>query len=325
MPNEPTLLVTAYLLHLKTERGLAAHTLSNYERELQALLQLQVLASGAKNLSSIDELTIRKSVANANSQGLSARSIARRLSAWRGFFDWLVLQGNALKNPVRLVKAPKSGKRLPKALSPDAAHALMTQANTSDATNAVRDAAMAELLYSSGLRLAELISLDWQYIEQANYRSNSWIDLTEAQATVTGKGQKVRVVPIGSHAIAAINAWLPLRASFCKSGKSDQQALFLGTRGARISPRSVQHALANLSLAAGTASKVHPHVLRHSFASHVLQSSGDLRAVQELLGHANIQTTQIYTSLDFQRLAAVYDAAHPRAKKAKTGTKQNHG
>jgi integrase/recombinase XerC len=318
-------LVTAYLLHLKTERGLAAHTLSNYERELQALLQLDPIASGTKNLRTIDELTIRKSVANANSQGLGPRSIARRLSAWRGFFDWLVLQGGTQKNPVRLVKAPKPGKRLPKALSPDAAHSLMTQANASDAPNAVRDAAMVELLYSSGLRLAELISLDWQYVEQPNYRSASWIDLAEAQATVTGKGQKVRVVPVGSHAIAAINAWLALRANFCNSGVSDPQALFLGTRGARISPRSVQQALANLSLAAGTATKVHPHVLRHSFASHVLQSSGDLRAVQELLGHANIQTTQIYTSLDFQRLAAVYDSAHPRAKKAKIDTKESHG
>lgn len=304
-----------YLHELQFERGLSAHTLSNYARELQQL----ALVLGDSPLAQCSEHHIRSALASANQQGLSPASLARRLSAWRGFFSWAVLQQLTALNPCKSVRAPKGGKRLPKALAPDATQSLMEfSAPTQQAhPNDFRDHAILELLYSSGLRLAELIQLDVRYIKNHDYESVGWIDLAEAQVSVLGKGSKRRTVPIGTAALKAIDLWLSAREAFCAELRPEQidpYALFLANRGKRIAPRAVQHLVSNMAQRAGIAAKVHPHVLRHSFASHLLQSSADLRGVQELLGHANIGSTQIYTSLDFQHLSAVYDAAHPRAK-----------
>ncbi len=307
--------IDAYLHGLQFERGLSAQTLKNYTLELAQLN----LALGNIPLAQVTEQQVRMAMGKANQQGLSPASLALRLSAWRGFFNWAATQQLVPSNPCRGVRAPKPAKRLPKALAPDAATNLMESSSPpSEATPiAYRDHAILELLYSSGLRLSELIQLDWRYIKTADYESTGWIDLTEAQATVLGKGSKRRAVPIGQPAVQALQQWLQHRAKFCEhiaADKVDPNALFLAARGKRLHGRAVQQLVGNAAARAGIQAKVHPHVLRHSFASHLLQSSADLRGVQELLGHANISSTQIYTSLDFQRLAAVYDAAHPRAK-----------
>jgi integrase/recombinase XerC len=309
-----------YLHELAFERGLAANTLSNYKRELALLPQV----ARDTPLEQLTEEHMRLAMATANQQGLAPASLTRRLSAWRGFFDWAVQHNLIAHNPCKGVRGPKAGKRLPKALPPDAAQALM-QSSAPSAPEAkpqqYRDHAIVELLYSSGLRLTELIQLDSRYFKTTDYESLGWIDLAEAQVSVLGKGNKRRSVPIGKAALKAIELWLAARETFCAqlpAHQVDPHALFLATRGKRIAGRAVQQLVGDLAARAGIAAKVHPHVLRHSFASHLLQSSADLRGVQELLGHANIGTTQIYTSLDFQRLAAVYDAAHPRAKVAKT-------
>ena len=221
------------------------------------------------------------------------------LSAWRGFFNYLLRDHGFNDNPCSGLRAPKSVKALPQALSPDEATRLVDfPADTSDA---LRDKAMFELLYSSGLRLAELVGLDPQQLE-----------MTEGVVRVTGKGNKTRIVPLGSFAISALQAWLAVRSQLANA---DEPALFVGQRGKRISPRVVQLRMKHWGITQGIHSNVHPHVLRHSFATHVLQSSGDLRAVQEMLGHASISTTQVYTHLDFQYLSKIYDAAHPRAKR----------
>jgi integrase/recombinase XerC len=243
---------------------------------------------------------IRRFVATLHGQGLNGKSIARTLSAWRGFFDYLNLKSDMPSNPCIGMRAPKSAKTLPQALSTDQAVKLVS-IDDSEGTLAVRDHAILELFYSSGLRLAELIGLNLEDV-----------DLKSGIATVTGKGNKTRMVPVGSHAIAALERWLQIRPQL--QGK-DPQALFVSKLGKRISGRAVQYRLKEWAIKQGINSDVHPHMLRHSFATHVLQSSGDLRAVQEMLGHANISTTQVYTHLDFQHLAKVYDAAHPRAKK----------
>jgi integrase/recombinase XerC len=257
-------------------------------------------------------------VAAAARAGLAPSSIARRLSAWRGFFDWLAARGELGTNPARGVRAPRRGKRLPKALAPDLALRYVVPAEDEDTASfeRTRDQAVIELLYSSGLRLSELTGLDARYVEAAGgYRSAGWLSRDEAEVQVLGKGGKRRTVPVGGPALAAIDAWLARRAAFLALHPgADPHALFLSTRGARLSGRAVQRSVRRIAIERGVPVDVHPHVLRHSFASHLLQSSGDLRAVQELLGHASIATTQVYTSLDFQRLAAVYDAAHPRAR-----------
>lgn len=264
-----------------------------------------------------DERAVRSWVAGVSRQGLSPRSVARRLSAWRGFYDWLAEAKGLAGNPVRGVRAPKAPRRLPSALAPDQAVRLVDSPDA-DGFEAIRDRAIYELLYSSGLRLSELVGLDCRYFEpEAGLpRSASWLELEQAQVHVTGKGAKRRTVPVGAAARDALTRWLLERGRLLSlNASSDPRALFLSARGSRLSARSIQARLARHGIARGIPARVHPHMLRHSFASHLLQSSGDLRAVQELLGHASIASTQVYTALDFQRLAAVYDAAHPRARR----------
>jgi len=314
-PIDPVNPIQTWLEHLRVERGYSARTLAAYGREMTVLADP---LSPPAVLAKLNEATLRRSVAQAIRDGLSPRSVARRLSAWRGFFDWFARHGGPAANPARPIRAPRAGQRLPKALSPDATAGLLDQ-SPDDATAgflAVRDHAIAELFYSCGLRLAELVTLDCTWSEHDGRRSNAWIDLPEREATVLGKGNKTRLVPIGSTAADALRRWLQMRAQFVLGHPhADPDALFLSIRGTRLAPRSVQSRIETLGRLRGAPVRLHPHVLRHSFASHLLQSSADLRGVQELLGHANLSTTQIYTSLDFQRLAAVYDAAHPHARR----------
>ena len=313
--------IASFLEQLRVERAYSPKTIAAYLADLEQLAGLaHERGHGAAKLDwhSIDERAVRSWVARASRDGASPRSIARRLSAWRGFFDWLAEHRGGTGNPARGVRAPRLPKRLPSALAPDQAVRLVADPQA-DGFEALRDRAMAELLYSSGLRLAELISLDIRYFEPAagRPRSASWLSLSEAEVIVTGKGAKRRSVPVGRDALAALHAWLSERERFLTLNQPfDERALFLSRRGQRLSGRSVQLRLKRRGIAQGVAASVHPHMLRHSFASHLLQSSGDLRAVQELLGHASIASTQVYTALDFQRLAAVYDAAHPRARRA---------
>jgi len=313
--------VAAYLARLETERGYSSHTIAGYRRDLATLIDLHKQAGGARqDWRAIADASIRRWVAQLSRQGLSAKSLARTLSAWRGFFDALAEEGKVEINPVRAVRAPKLPRRLPKALSVDQAMQLVAEpASAGDSTfELVRDQAIIELLYSSGLRLSELTSLDAEYVHggRAGYRSLSWFDAQGAEVTVEGKGGKKRSVPVGAPAMAALQAWCDRRRDWLRlHPERHTPALFITRRGTRLSNRSVQLRLKQLAIRRSASASVHPHVLRHSFASHLLQSSGDLRAVQELLGHANIATTQIYTALDFQRLAAVYDAAHPRARR----------
>jgi integrase/recombinase XerC len=286
----------AFEQYLAAERGLSANTRESYRRDLAALAAM----AGNTPLEKIGAQQIRRFIAQQHSRGLSGKSLARMLSAWRGFFGWLTRRHGLAANPCAGMRAPKSAKALPKSLSPDVAAQLLD--THVESALLLRDQAMFELLYSSGLRLAELVSLDLP-----DARS-----IAAGEIEVTGKGAKTRVVPVGSHAAAAVAAWLKERAGLARN---DEPALFLNLHGGRLSPRSVQTRLRLFAQRQGIAGNVHPHMLRHSFASHVLQSSGDLRAVQEMLGHASISTTQVYTHLDFQHLAKVYDAAHPRAKK----------
>jgi integrase/recombinase XerC len=313
--------IDGYLDSLTEIRQLSPHTVTNYRRDLQELVALATADGKQSSLSSIAHFQIRKFAAQLHGKGLNARSIARKLSSWRGFFAWLSEQTPLASNPVDGVRAPKRSKPLPKALSADDAVRLVSQTDPArDAGNSQQlcNHAMFELLYSSGLRVSELAGLDVRYVKEAGHISAGWIDFDGKEVTVTGKGNKMRSVPVGQPALAAVTVWLEARAQLLKARGADGQdepALFLSERGARISVRLVQSRLKAHAQAIGIPSDVHPHMLRHSFASHVLQSSGDLRAVQEMLGHASIAATQVYTALDFQRLAQVYDAAHPRAKK----------
>jgi integrase/recombinase XerC len=288
-------LLKDFLGHLANERRLSKNTVLNYERDIVALLALA--ADTPLDRLQIHEL--RRFVAQLHARGLDGRSLARMLSAWRGFYRYLARDHGYTHNPCVGLRAPKSKKILPQALSPDEAGRLM-EIPAGDAL-ATRDKAIFELFYSSGLRLSELTSL-----------APTDISFSDATVRVTGKGAKTRVVPVGSHALRAVQNWLKERAFLIKAGGD---ALFVSRSGMRLTPRAVQYRIKQWALKLGVNSNVHPHVLRHSFASHVLQSSGDLRAVQEMLGHVSISTTQIYTHLDFQYLAKVYDAAHPRAKK----------
>ncbi|MEZ0247459.1 MAG: tyrosine recombinase XerC [Methylophilaceae bacterium] len=290
--------LAAYLDHLAHERGLSPLTCENYGRDIRTLQQL----AGEITLQNLKTAHIRRFIATLHGRGIGGKSIARMLSAWRGFFAFLSRRHGIDNNPCVGMRPPKSAKTLPQALSPEQASKLVDISD--DDTLAVRDHAMLELFYSSGLRLAELVSLNVD-----------GLDLAEGTVTVTGKGNKTRIVPVGRHAIEAIQTWLPQR-TLLKT--ADETALFIGRTGKRLTPRAVQYRLKTWAIKQGIAGNVHPHILRHSFATHVLQSSGDLRAVQEMLGHANISTTQVYTHLDFQHLAKVYDQAHPRAKKNKS-------
>lgn len=301
--------VDEFLGELSAQRRMSPHTAKAYARDLARLGEL----TAPRPWSELTPHDVRHFVARLHAGGLAPASIARALSAWRSFFQWLSDRGAVASNPVIGIRGPRRAKRLPKALSADQAVTLAAQV-PDESRLAQRDHALVELLYSSGLRLSELTSLDWRYFDPAGERaaSVSWIDLASGEATVRGKGSKTRTVPIGAPAREALTRWLAVRGSI---PGCDERALFVSARGARLAARSVQARLARLARRLGLGVHVHPHMLRHSFASHLLQSSGDLRAVQELLGHANIATTQIYTQLDWQHLAKAYDAAHPRARR----------
>jgi integrase/recombinase XerC len=302
-----------YLAELVTQRQLSPHTVAAYGRDLAELGRF-AHPEGPADWTRLTHLDIRRFAAKLHASGQSPTSIARKLSGWRGFFEWLSQHLGLAANPVAGVRAPRRPRRLPKALAVDDAVQLM-EANLhrrpeeADLCNH----AMFELLYSSGLRVSELTGLDLHHVaaQGGNPASLGWLELEAGEVVVTGKGGKMRRVPVGGPARAALTAWIAVRPPAQDGG----HALFLSGRRTRMSPRVVQQRLKQHAVKAGIPVHVHPHVLRHSFASHLLQSSGDLRAVQELLGHASITSTQVYTALDFQHLAAVYDRAHPRAKR----------
>jgi integrase/recombinase XerC len=322
-------LIEGYLEHVRVEKRLAARTVELYALDLAKLQAYAAAAAGPTGpgvaLTDVKNHHIRRWVASMHSGGRSGRGIALILSGWRGFYGWLGRQGQVASNPVQDVRSPKAPKPLPKALGVDDAVQFADFRSDDDAWLEARDAAMVELLYGSGLRVGELVGLD----VVASPQAKGWIDMQEAQAHVLGKGSKRRSVPVGAVALRALERWLALRgpgvpAAVSQSAAQEKQAqasaaLFQGRHGTRLTAQSVWQRLQRRSLQAGMATPVHPHMLRHSFASHVLQSSSDLRGVQELLGHANISTTQVYTRLDFQHLAKAYDAAHPRAKAKKGG------
>jgi integrase/recombinase XerC len=297
-------LVQAYLNHVTVEKRLAERTVVLYTLDLQRLVAHAVEAR--IGLKDIQNAHIRRWIAQMHGAGRSARGIALILSGWRGFYVWLGRQGLIGHNPVQDVRAPKAGKPLPKALGVDEVVQLASHVEEADhPALEARDACITELLYGCGLRIGELVGLD----VAASGTARGWIDAQDGEAHVLGKGSKRRSVPVGQAALAALARWLEQRTAWA----GEDVALFIGSRGQRLTPQHIRVRLKRRSRLAGLATPVHPHMLRHSFASHVLQSSGDLRAVQELLGHASISTTQVYTRLDFQHLAKVYDAAHPRA------------
>ena len=314
-------LVKRYLDHVRFEKRLAERTCILYQLDLERLSKMA--AASEVQVLQVQPTHIRRWVAQMHSAGRSGRGIALILSGWRGFYAWLGREGLIASNPVQGVRAPKAPKPLPKALGVDEAVQLAEHDNPDDDPwLEARDAAMVELLYGCGLRVAELTGLDVCASDDALRQGRGWIDLQAAEVQVQGKGSKRRTVPLGRAAMQALEHWLALRSQVAgmlnapTPGTSSQSlALFPGRHGTRLTSQSVWQRLKRRSLQAGLATPVHPHMLRHSFASHVLQSSGDLRAVQELLGHANITTTQVYTRLDFQHLAKAYDAAHPRAKR----------
>ena len=301
-------LVEGYLEHVRVEKRLAARTLSLYALDLSKLCALA--AAAGIELTAVQNAHIRRWAAQMHAKGRSGRGIALILSGWRGFYRWLGRNGRVAGNPVQDVRAPKSARPLPKALGVDESMQLADfRSQAADPWLEARDAAMVELLYGCGLRVAELTGLD----AVASALARGFVDVDAAEVHVLGKGGKRRVVPVGAPALAALDRWLALRERREYSEK-EQHALFIGRHGTRLTSQSVWQRLRLRGLQAGLAAPLHPHVLRHSFASQILQSSGDLRAVQELLGHANITTTQVYTRLDFQHLAQAYDAAHPRAR-----------
>jgi len=294
-----------YLAWLATQRRAASLTLESYRRDLLRLAEL----AGDRAPQTLEATDIRRFVARLHGQGLSGRSIARTLSAWRGLYRWLIRNQGARANPVESIRPPKSPTMLPKALSQDQAKALLdAEPEEGGATLEIRDCAMFELFYSSGLRLGELSGL-----ELDSGSRNGWVDFAEGMVTVLGKRGRVRTVPVGEPALAALRKWMDTRAQLPVVG--DERALFITRNGRRMSAGAIRGRLRRWVQASGLGVHVHPHMFRHSFASHLLQASGDLRAVQELLGHASIRSTQVYTHLDFQHLAQVYDAAHPRARK----------
>ena len=297
--NNAAQAVVAYLAELSEQRRLSPHTVSNYRRDLEKL----IAAAGETSLAELQVHQIRRFVAQLHGKGLSGRSLARTLSAWRGFFAWLGEHDAVALNPCEGVRSPKSPRLLPKALSVDESARLLEPVDEGDQVLALRDTAIFELFYSSGLRLAELAALDCDALDSA---------LHEGEVRVLGKRSKARLVPVGGKAREALAAWAAVRNSLAAV---EEKALFVGRRGGRLSHRMIQERLALRAVQLGLPRHVHPHMLRHSFASHLLQSSGDLRAVQEMLGHASIASTQVYTHLDFQHLATVYDKAHPRAKR----------
>ena len=300
-----------HLQHLQVERRLAERTRTMYRLAFERL-QRCAKATGVP-LREVQPHHVRRWAGQLHAQGLAPGSIAIELSAWRGFYRWLGHDGLIAQNPVAGVRAPRAPKPLPKALAVDQAVALaefkddITERRHSAAL-AARDQCITELLYGCGLRVAELTGLD----VQAGALARGWLDATDATAHVLGKGSKRRSVPVGGPALAALQGWLAQRPSLAKAGEA---ALFVSRLGTRLTANQLRNRLQLQATQAGVPTRVHPHMLRHSYASHLLQSSGDMRAVQELLGHASISTTQVYTKLDFQHLAKVYDAAHPRARR----------
>ncbi|MDR1350033.1 MAG: tyrosine recombinase XerC [Zoogloeaceae bacterium] len=297
--------VAAYLAWLSGQRRQSAHTLAAYARDLARLVAL----AAEQPFAALDADSIRRQIALLHGKGLSGRSLARLLSAWRGFFKWLQQEGKTPRNPCLTLRAPKSPRRLPDALSVEESIGLLVRADPSNANGdeagavlTLRDQAMFELFYSSGLRLSELDGLNLDALESLR---------DSGEIRVTGKRNKTRIVPVGSKAREALDAWAAARASLAAP---EENALFVSRRGTRISMRMIQKRLNRRAKEAGFSAPVHPHMLRHSFASHLLQSSGDLRAVQEMLGHSSIASTQVYTHLDFQHLSKIYDQAHPRAR-----------
>jgi integrase/recombinase XerC len=290
--------IDAYLTHLSKERRLSPHTGTNYARDLRALADFAVRAN-VTGWKQIDSQHVRVFAARAHAGGLGPRSVQRRLSAARGFFNYLQREGVVASNPAVEIRAPKAARRLPGTLDVDQLNHLL-DIPPEDAL-AVRDRAIMELFYSSGLRLAELVALDLTHI-----------DLADRTVRALGKGAKTRIVPVGRKAVEAIRAWLRERATLAGI---DEAALFVGRNGGRLKARAIQLRIAWWAKRKGLPARVYPHLFRHSFATHLLESSKDLRGVQELLGHADISTTQIYTHLDFAHLARTYDASHPRAKR----------
>lgn len=297
--------VAAYLQHLAAERRLSPNTVYGYEHDLLRLVK--TLEENGKSLADAGSTDVREMIVKLRKQGLSPPSVARNLSSWRGFYSFAIQRFGYTHNPSIGLKPPKFKRSLPETLSPDACTQLLDGAKNQTTDSNVllaRDYAMFELLYSSGLRVSELTGMNLLDI-----------DLKIGEARVTGKGNKMRVVPVGRQACKAIEAWLTWRPTLL--GGKDTTALFISQRGTRLCARSVELRLDRWAARSGLGQSVHPHMLRHAFASHMLQSSGDLRAVQEMLGHASISTTQIYTHLDWQHLAKVYDTAHPRAHRKK--------
>lgn len=290
----PSVVLQGYLTHLNSERRLSALTTQNYERDILALIDL----AKERSLAEITTHDIRRFIGILHARGLGGKSLARMLSAWRGFYRYQARDHGLMNNPCNGVRAPKTAKTLPQTLSPDEAAALLT--SPEESWIAIRDKAMLELFYSSGLRLAELSSLNVNDL-----------DIEQGLVITTGKGGKTRIIPVGKAALTALQDWLKLRGAVAKN----PSPLFTSSRGQRLGSRAIQYRIRLWGIKAGITGQLHPHVLRHSFASHLLQSSGDLRAVQEMLGHASISTTQVYTHLDFQHLSKIYDSSHPRAKK----------
>jgi len=295
--GEPLALIAAFLSHLNNERRVSTHTLDGYRRDLAVLAQWA--ADTAKpDLILLCEADLRHFIAHEHRRGLSPPSLQRRLSACRSLYRWLLAQGRINANPATALRAPRAARKLPEVLDPDEAKVLVEV--PTGAPLGLRDRALLELMYSSGLRVSELCQLRWRDL-----------DLTEGLVSVLGKGNRQRLVPVGSHARHALAEW---RADTCAA---DDACVFPGRHGRPITPRAIQLRVRHLAHRQGVFKRVHPHLMRHSFASHVLESSGDLRGVQELLGHADISTTQIYTHLDFGHLTRVYDASHPRARRCK--------
>ena len=289
--------IKAYTEYISFEKRLSKNTIKNYLKDIFKLEEL----NNQEPLNKIEIDDIRKNISSLHSKGLNGKSLSRMLSSWRGFYEFLINRFNFIKNPIIGIKAPKSSKKLPQILSVDQAVRLVDIKDESFL--GVRDHAVLELFYSSGLRLSELTNLN-----------ENDINLSDETITVIGKGNKTRILPIGDMAIKAIKKWLTLRLKFL-DGSSNNSALFLSKLSKRLTPRAIQYRLKFWAIKQGVPENIHPHLLRHSFASHILQSSQDLRAVQELLGHENISTTQIYTHLDHQHLTEIYDKSHPRAKK----------
>ena len=298
VPNELTGPLAEFIRHLASEKRHSPKTCDSYQRDLLRLADW-LGRSGFVAWQRVTNHDLRRYVATLSREGMSGRSIARHLSATRRFYQFLLREKLASDNPALDIRAPKSGRRLPRVADVDQLNYLLD--GQPDDPLEVRDLCMFELMYSSGLRLAELASLDLDTV-----------DLRSGEVRVMGKGDKERLLPVGRKAISAIQAWLPYRAALANDGEA---ALFVSQRGERLSHRSIQARLSRWGISRGADQKLHPHLLRHSFASHMLESSGDLRAVQELLGHADIATTQVYTHLDFQHLARVYDQSHPRARR----------